>query len=145
MRSNTKFKPPRHSVRRAACGDGVGRRAWGTCNAPWRERRRVEMIACSPGRGSGAAATVTTPIERERESIRARSSKEFIAAGWTALGKTKANAPSRPCFADEAGNAISRSRHTHPVMAQLKGVCLRSRAVASAFLRCGVGVGRWAA
>jgi hypothetical protein len=26
MRSNTKFKPPRRSVQRAACGDGVGRR-----------------------------------------------------------------------------------------------------------------------
>jgi hypothetical protein len=28
MRSNTKFKPPRRSVQRAACNDGLGRRGW---------------------------------------------------------------------------------------------------------------------
>jgi hypothetical protein len=44
MGSNTKFKPPRCSVQRAACGDGVGRRAWlhDDCWTPWRERRRAK-------------------------------------------------------------------------------------------------------
>jgi hypothetical protein len=46
MRSNTKSKPPRRSVQRAACGYRVGRRAWlrSACHTLRRERRRAEVI-----------------------------------------------------------------------------------------------------
>ena len=51
MRSNTKFKPPRRSVQRAACGDGLGRRGWlrsearahfhQPCHAEWLIQQKV--------------------------------------------------------------------------------------------------------
>ncbi len=46
-------KQTRRSVQRAACGDGVGRRAWlrSACHAPRRERRRAEAIAVLAGMG----------------------------------------------------------------------------------------------
>jgi hypothetical protein len=66
------------------------------------------------------------------EAIRAHGPKN-TSRHRRALGKTQANATSRPCFADEAGNTIRRTRHAHPVVAQLKGVGLHSRAVANAF------------
>ena len=75
---------------------------------------------------------MTTPVDCEQEAIRAHWPKN-TSRPWRALGKTKANVTSRPRFADEAGNTIRRTRHPHPVVAQLKGVGLRSRAVANAF------------